>query len=85
MQEIYNDERVGGTLPDFRSKNVKLELTCQSLEQQSTRQNLFLSLSMSQCLFPPLPHTQAMQTPGRADSRVIGTSSVCACVCACMC
>lgn len=84
MQEIYNDERIGGTMPDFRFKKVKLELTCHSLEQQSTRQTdrIFLSVSMSP--FPSLPHTQAMQTPGRAE-RIIGTSSLCLCVCVCVC
>ncbi len=61
MQEIYKDERTGGTLPDFRFKKVKLELTRQSLEQQSTRQTESLSFFLSFCLNVSLslsiPHT----------------------------
>lgn len=63
---MYNDERIRGALPDFRSKKVKLELTCQSLEQQSTRQAESLSFYLSQRLSLPLypTHRQHRRPPG---------------------
>lgn len=81
LHEIHNDERIGGTLPDFRSKKVKLELTCQSPDQQSTRQTEFISFTLPQCLSVPAPPlTEAVQTPGSTDSRIIGTTSFYVCL-----
>lgn len=65
------------SVPDFRHKEAKMELTRQSQEQQSTRQPESLSFPLS---LNTRPHKQAAQTPGRADSRNIGTSSLCGCL-----
>lgn len=82
MQEIYSDERIGGTLPEFRFKKGKAETDMSkpgTTKYETDRISFFLSVSVP--LSSSLPHTDRAEP--RADSKITGTVPLCVPVCLC--
>lgn len=80
---MYNDDQRSTARLQIQKGKVGIDMSKPGTTKYKTgRISFFLSVSTS--LFASLPHTQATQeTPGRAESRIIGTRCVCLCVCMC--